>query len=224
MATLLMTLPFASAQAASDHLDLTGVTHIRILGQPGSVVLTTGPAEAYSGAISHKRSGWIGQLSSIWSYGECTTKSTLKVESDTLTVDIASSELSNCHATFTANVKEGSSVTIEQPAAEIDLKGVFRQVRLVSSAADFNFSGEVRDLDLNSNALKANIAYTSVHKDETIMIDSKFMDADMRFADTDAISYRIDADASMVNSRFPNTQGVKPEVLIKAEKAKVSIN
>jgi len=57
------------------------------------------------------------------------------------------------------------------------------------------------------------------------MVDlrSKFVEADIRFADAKAVSYRVDAGAAMVDSRFDNTPGAKPEIFIKADKAKVSI-
>ena len=220
----LMIISSTAANAAGQSIDLSNVKHIRITGDPGSVVVTTNAEEPFAGKVQHRRSGWVGQLSSIWNYDQCATESSMTVEDDTLTVVIVSSELSSCHATFTANVGKRSSVSIEQPAAQIDLKGVFKDISMHSAAADFKFSGEVQELALNGDALKAQIAFTAVHRDETIVLAYKFMDADMHFGDVDAISYRIDADASMVNSRYPHTQGVKPEIRVTAEKARININ
>lgn len=215
----LMIISSTAANAAGQSIDLSNVKHIRITGAPDSVVVTTNAEEPFTGKVQHRRSCWVGQLSSILNYDQCATESSMTVEDDTLTVVIVSSELSSCHATFTANVGKRSSVSIERPAAQIDLKGVFKDISMHSAAADFKFSSEVQEL-----ALKAQIAFTAVHRDETIVLASKFMDADMHFGDVDAISYRIGVDASMVNSRYPHTQGVKPEIRITAEKARININ
>jgi hypothetical protein len=221
---LCMILPTSSAFAADESLGLSAVKSIRIIGEPGSVVLTTRADAPFVGTITHRRQGWIGQLLSLWSYGECATTSSMRLEGDTLIVTVASSNLSSCHVVVTANVREGNSVTVEQPAGEIELNGVFDQVKLNSDASNFNLNGEARDIVLKANALKAKIAYTAIHGNETILINAKLVEADLHFTKVDAISYRIDADAAMVNSRYPHTPGAKPDIRVAAEKAKVNID
>lgn len=221
---LCMILPLSPVFAAEGSLDLSAVKSIRVIGEPGSVVLTTRPDAPFVGTISQRRQGWIGQFLSLWSYGECSTTSGMRLEGDTLTVTVASSNLSSCHVVVTANVRQGTSVTVEQPAAEIDLNGVFDQVKLTNDAANVRFLGEARSIDLKGNALKANLSYTTVHGNETVFIDATFTEADVHFAKVDSISYRIDAGAAMVNSRYPHTQGAKPDIRVAAEKAKVTID
>lgn len=215
---------FATGGSANGKLDLSAVKNVRVIGEPGSVVLTTRTDIPFVGAINQRHQGWIGQLLSLWSYGECTTTSSMRLEGDTLIVTVASSNLSSCHVVVTVNVRQGSSITVEQPAAEVDLKGIFDQVKLTSEAVNFSLSGEARDIDLKANALKAKISYDNVKGNETVLIDAKFTEADVHFAKVDAISYRIDADAAMINSRYPNTQGAKPDIRVAAEKAKVNID
>lgn len=224
LVTLFLVFSLSPAFADDAGVGLSAVTRVRVLGEASSVALTTRADSPFVGAITHRRHGWIGQLLSLWSYDECATSSNMRLDGATLTVTIASSRLSSCHVVFTANLPEGVAIAIEQPAAEIDLNGVFDQIRLNSIATDIRFTGEAREMTLKSDALKVLLVYAAVHGQETIRLDSKFVAADVRFAKVDAISYRVDADAAMVNSRYPHTQGAKPDIRVTAEKAQISID
>lgn len=224
LVTLFLVFSLSPAFADDAGVGLSAVTRVHVIGDAGSVALTTRADAPFVGAITHSRHGWIGQWLSLWSYDECATSSNMRLDGATLTVTIASSRLSSCHAVFTANLPEGADVAIEQPAGEIDLNGVFDQIHLDSVATNLRFTGEAREMTLKSDALKALLVYTAVHGRETIRLDSKFVSADVRFAKVDAISYRVDADAALVNSRYPHTQGAKPDIRVTAEKAQISID
>jgi hypothetical protein len=129
-------------------------------------------------------------------------------------------EFSDCEVSIEGNLPEGGNIDIDQAAAQITLDGKYSAVKINSKAADFKFKGHATNIIANSDAMRANIQFTTVEKDESIALNSKELDADIRFDQATAVSYRVDATASMIDSTLVNTLGSKPEISLKAEYAR----
>ena len=108
-------------------------------------------------------------------------------------------------------------MSIEQKALKAKLTGNFSSVEIKSDAADIDFVGHAKDVDIRGKATRANLVFDAIRQDETIAISSKMLDVYLGFGSGTAISYLIDAKASFVDSALPSTPGAKPSVVIKGD-------
>lgn len=221
LATLLVSPLTAQAQA-DNTIDVSRIRTIVIKGDPTDISVTTRQNEPYAANVTDRREGWFGRIRSFWADYPCGAASKMQVDGDILTITITS-DMPGCRPTLKANVPQAATISIEQAAAKIALSGTFVNVSLKSDAADFNFNGEAQTISAEGNALKIRIAFTAVHNNETVSLHSSVMDAEVNFGGAKAICYRVDAVASMIDSRYQNTPGAKPEVYVKADKAKISL-
>lgn len=150
---LLSTTLMASAEG-TEGPDVSGVTDVVIIGDAGSTILTTNGSEPFRASLSQRRSEWVSRVSWLWSDDDCPNESTLRVEGTTLRVTVASGAGQSCHVIFEANLPEGGSVSFDQPAAEVDMKGTYGKISLKSSASDFRFAGTAQGLSAVCDALK----------------------------------------------------------------------
>ncbi|WP_042445211.1 hypothetical protein [Azospirillum sp. B510] len=102
---LCMPLPLSPAFADDGRFDLSAVRDIRVVGAPGSVMVTTRMDAPLAGTITQRRQGWVGRSLSFWSHDDCGAKNGVRLDGDTLVVTIASGTLSSCHHAVTANMR-----------------------------------------------------------------------------------------------------------------------
>jgi hypothetical protein len=112
---------------------------------------------------------------------------------------------------------------ILQAALQANMAGNFSTIAITSKAADVSLDGHASTVDLKGDALKVNLAFGSVRKDETIAITGKALDAALSFGQGVAISYSVTATASSVDSSLPNTAGTRPSVVIKGDFVRATI-
>lgn len=224
---ILALLSFASAALTSPAsgdagktLDLAGVNAVVISGEASSVRLTTSASGPYEATIGSRREGWFARWYSSWFANDCSLASDMKLEASTLRIDVAPSswlDPSDCRVEISANIQPESSVSIDQAALQANMAGSFSTIAISSKAADVSLDGHASTVDLEGEALRANLAFGSVRQDENIAITGKALDATLSFGQGAAISYSVTATASFVDSTLPSTAGAKPSVVIKGD-------
>ncbi|QND57233.1 hypothetical protein [Mesorhizobium huakuii] len=226
-------LSFGSAALASPAsgdagktLDLAGVSAVVITGEASSVRLTTSASAPYQAMIGSRREGWFARWYSSWFADDCSLASDMKLEASTLRIDVAPAswlDPSDCRVEIYANIQPESSVSIDQAALQANMAGNFSSIAITSKAADVSLNGHASTVDLKGDALKANLAFGSVRKDENITITGKALDATLSFGQGAAINYSVTATASLVDSALANTAGAKPSVVIKGDFVRATI-
>ena len=230
---ILALLSFAGAALASPAsgdagktLDLAGVSAVVISGEASSVRLSTSASGPYQATIGGRREGWFARWYSSWFANDCSLASDMKLEASTLRIDVAPSswlDPSDCRVEINANIQPESSVSIDQAALQANMAGNFSAIAITSKAADVSLDGHASTIELNGDAVKANLAFSSVRQDENIAITGKALDATLSFAQGVAISYSVTATASLVDSALANTAGAKPSVVIKGDFVRATI-
>ena len=226
-------LSFANAALASPAsgdagktLDLAGVNAVVISGEASSVRLTTSASAPYQATIGSRREGWFARWYSSWFANDCSLASDMKLEASTLRIDVAPSswlDPSDCRVEINANIQPESSVSIDQAALQASMAGSFSTIAISSKAADVSLDGHASTVELKGEALRANLAFGSVRKDENIAITGKALDATLSFGQGAAISSSVTATASFVDSTLPNTAGARPSVVIKGDFVRATI-
>ena len=230
---ILALLSFASAALAlpasgdaGKTLDLAGVSAVIISGEASSVRLSTSASGPYQATIGGRREGWFARWYSSWFANDCSLASDMKLEASTLRIDVAPSswlDPSDCRVEINANIQPESSVSIDQAALQASMAGSFSTIAISSKAADVSLDGHASTVDLKGEALRANLAFDSVRKDENIAITGKALDATLSFGKGAAISYSVTATASFVDSTLASTAGAKPSVVIKGDFVRATI-
>lgn len=212
--------------AAEGPFDISGVKRVDIDGDASNVHLTTAASQPYQAALTTNRASWFGSLYSLWFFEDCRKDSEITVIDQTLKIRVSSTvttKFSDCDASIIANVPEGADIVVAQTATKLTLDGRYNSVKLASKFADFRLEGHAANILADSVALKAIIHFTSLENNENITLNSKAVDADIRFEKAPKISYRVEATASTVDSTLENTPGSKPEIDIKAQYARAVI-
>ncbi|UDF29607.1 UNVERIFIED_ORG: hypothetical protein LHK14_19165 [Roseateles sp. XES5] len=207
-------------------LNLSSVTAVTITGEASSIALTTTEDEPYQATLGGVRSGWFAKWYSSWFYTDCRTSSRMRIENTTLHVDAGSVswlEPSDCKVEFKANVRKGTSISIEQAASQVSLAGDFSMVSLDNKAADVTLNGYAESIELRGDAIRSHLTYRQTRNSETIEITGRALDTYLGFVSGTQISYKVDAVAAMVDSSLPNTTDAKPSVTIKGQYVRATI-
>jgi hypothetical protein len=220
---LLPLLAGPTLAATPQSLETADITLLAVAGQASMIEVTSDPTRPYRAALSARRSGWFSRWSSIWFYNECRNHSSLRLEKAVLTVDIQESSgfgSDDCMVELKANLPPSTDVTIIQKAAQVVLTGRYGNVSLDLTAGDVTLRGDAKTLSVAGEAVRANLSVTAVEK---VAVDVTMLDLYLGFAPGTAISYRVDAVASLVDSALPDTPGAKPSVLVRTRHGRVTI-
>lgn len=220
---LLPLLAGPALAATPQSLEIADITRLSIAGKASMIELTSDPTRPYRATLSARREGWFGGWSSIWFYNECRNQSSLRLEKAALLVDIEESNgfgSDDCTVELKANLPPGTDVAIIQKAAQVVLTGRYGDVSLDLAAGDVTLQGAAKALSVAGAAVRANLSVTAVEK---VTVDVTMLDLYLRFAPGTAISYRVDAVASLVDSALPDTPGAKPSVEVRARHGRVTI-
>lgn len=228
LAALLLAMSALPAVAADpEHLDLMGVAAISITGDASTIRLTTADDAAYDATLNVRPAGWFARWSWGWFAGGCGSAGHMRIDNGTLHAEVNNSswmDTSDCVVELTANLPKGSSVAIEQAAAQISLTGDFSTVSLDSKAADFTLRGHADALNLKGDALRSDVTFDEVRNTETIAIAAPLLDTRLSFAPGTTVSYNVAAAAALVDSALANTAGARPAIDIKASYVRARID
>lgn len=203
----------------ASELDISAVTSVIVTGSASAVHLTTSSGGPYKAFMKSRRKGWFAFWYSSWSSDSCDMAGAMKITGTTLTIDTDFSSWSwfdepDCRVDVSANLHEGSAVSIDQKATLTKLAGDFSSLRVESHAGDISLEGHARDVEIHGNAIQARLAFDTVHQDETITLDGNALNADISFPAGTPINYSVRGTAAFVDSILANTQGVKPAISI----------
>lgn len=218
-----------SATAAP--LALDGIDALDLRGDASKITVTTRPDAPLRAELSGRRSGWGAVWHSSWfSDRACAPEGSMRLEGRTLIVDTGNrshglfwSDWSDCTPDLTVNLAPNSQVTIAQAATSASLTGSFSRVDVNAEAGDIAFDGHADALAMSGAALRVRLAYRSVANNEIIRLTGQMMDASLKFLVPTAISYLVEAGASLVDSALPNTPGAKPEIIVKGEMLRLKV-
>lgn len=209
--------------ATPQSLDITTITRLSVAGKASSIDLTSDPTRPFFATLTARRDGWFGRWSSIWFYNECRNHSSLRLEQAALLVDIQDSTgfgSDDCTVELKANLPPNTDVAITQKAARVGLTGRYGDVSLDLAAGDVMLRGDATAVSVVGEAVRADLKVTAVEK---VAVDVTMLDLSLAFAPGTAISYRVDAVASFVDSALPDTPGAKPSVQVRAWHGRVTI-
>lgn len=208
-------------------VDLSKVSTIRVVGSASDIRISTGVEGPHIAELKGERRGWGAIWHSGWFFDACPARGAMRIEGDTLIVDVGSTprffDWSDCTMELAADIRPGAAVIIDQKAARTRLDGDFSVVDIRSDAGDISFDGHAENLTISGAALRARITFEKVTQNETIAISGKMLDATLRFLQPTAISYLVEATASFVDSALPNTPGAKPAITIRGEMLRARI-
>jgi hypothetical protein len=207
-------------------LDTGSVSAVTITGAASSIALSTSPDAPYRAVIGGRRKGLFGGWYSSWFFDHCDNAAAMRLDGPVLRVEVSGGawfDNDDCAVTIEANIPAGAVVSIDQPAFMANLNGSFAAITLSGNAVDAAIDGQARDIDISGDAVRARIRVTDGDTVESVRIEAEALDADLRFANISAISYKVEALASFVDSSLPNTAGAKPAVEIKGKFVRASI-
>jgi hypothetical protein len=225
LVTALLIAAAPPSLAAETPLDVSGVTHVNVTGDASRVSFTTAEGEPNLARLASHPSGWPLRWLTGWFLKDCRTASDMSVSGTTLTIRVSPApltEFADCTVSVEANLPVGGDIAIDQTATKASFQGDFGTILLKGTAADVDLRGHATSVVSHADAMRVKIHFTSAGKDESISLTSKALDADLSFGGR-AVSYRIDATASMVDTTLANTPGAKPSIDIKADFARTKI-
>lgn len=218
---------FTRKTLAAGPLDTTAVERIAVKGAASRITITADPSRPFEARLTGERSGWGAAWRSAWFAHDCTPGASLVVNAGTLDVDTGRAPydfgLDDCTLTLSANVRPEAAVMIDQKAAAITLAGDFSSLDIRSDAGDVRVDGHADLISLSGAALRARIAFDTVRNNETIRLMGAMMEAGLTFPPGTAIAYLVEATASYIDSKLPNTPGAKPAVEIRGDMVHATI-
>lgn len=132
-------------------------------------------------------------------------------------------DLSECSTNLQINLPRNASVTIDQPAFKADLQGQFSGLDIDTRAADIALSGSAQTVKIRGDAFRTRLQFDDTARPEQIDIAGRALDTSLQFPKGTAVSYRINAKASIFDSKLPNTPDAKPEILISGDAVRTEI-
>lgn len=217
----------SSRDSLAGPLDLAHVSAIRVEGSASDIRISTAADGPHVAELKGTRHGWGAIWHSSWFSDACPANGALRIDGDTLVVDVGSVprlfDWSDCTMELTASLPAGAAVTIDQKAARTRLQGDFSVIDIRSDAGDVAVDGHAGRLTLSGAALRARITYQRVMHNEVIAISGRMLDATLRFVQPTAISYLVEATASFVDSALPNTPGAKPSITLRGDMLRARI-
>lgn len=210
---------------AAGPLDLSAVSKIRVEGEAGRLFISAAADGPYEARLEGERRGWGAVWRSGWFPVSC-PEGGMRIDGDTLVVDLGSTHFyswSDCTMTLTARLKPEAAVAIDQRASQTDLRGDFSAVDVRSDAGDVRFRGHAAELSLSGAALRARVVFDKVMQNETVALAGNMLDAGLHFLVPTPVSYLVEATASFVDSKLPNTPGAKPAIRVRGDMVRVRI-
>ncbi|MCF7645736.1 hypothetical protein KQ944_06130 [Bacillus subtilis] len=192
------------------------IKNVTISGDASLIRLTTQDDQSMQAVMSAKPSGWL----SGWFYNECKTSGDMVVTGQTLLIKARNNDwydLSECSTDLQINLPRNASVTIDQPAFKADLQGQFSTLNIETRAADIALSGSAQTVKIRGDAFHTKLQFDDTAQSQLIDIAGRALDTSLHFPKGTAVSYRIHAKASMLDSKLSNTPDAKPEVLISGD-------
>ncbi|SIQ69113.1 hypothetical protein SAMN05880582_10338 [Rhizobium sp. RU20A] len=212
---------------AAGPLDTAAVERIAVTGAASRITITADPSKPFEARLTGERSGWGAAWRSAWFAHDCTPGAALAIKAGTLEVDTGRVPydfgLDDCTLTLSANVRPQAAVMIDQKAAAITLAGNFSSLDIRSDAGDVRVDGHADLVSLSGAALRARIVFDRVRNTETIRLIGAMMEAGLTFPPGTAIAYLVEATASYIDSKLPNTPGAKPSVEIRGDMVHATI-
>lgn len=192
------------------------IKNITISGDASLIRLTTQDDQSMQAVISAKPSGWL----SGWFYNDCKSKGEMIVSGQTLLIKAKNSswyDLSECSTYLQINLPRNASVTIDQPAFKADFQGQFSTLNIETRAADIALFGSAQTVKIRGDAFRTRLQFDDTARPQLIDIAGRALDTSLHFPKGTAVSYRVHAKASMLDSKLPNTPDAKPEILISGD-------
>lgn len=192
------------------------IKNITISGDASLIRLTTQDDQTMQAVMSAKPSGWL----SGWFYNECKASGDMVVTGQRLLIKARNNDwydLSECSTYLQINLPRDASVTIDQPTFKADLQGQFSTLNIESRAADIALSGSAQTVKIRGDAFRTRLQFDDTARPQLIDIAGRALDTSLHFPKGTAVSYRIHAKASMLDSKLPNTPEAKPEILISGD-------
>ncbi len=199
-----------------------GIEAVRISGDASLIRLTTQDDQTMQAIMTAKPSGWL----SGWFYNDCKAKGDMVVTGQTLLITSRNSDwydLSECSTDLQINLPRNASVMIDQPAFKADLQGQFSGLDIDTRAADIALSGSAQTVKIRGDAFRTRLQFDDTARPEQINIAGRALDTSLQFPKGTAVSYRINAKASMFDSKLPNTPNASPEILISGDAVRTKI-
>ena len=207
----------AQKSVATDDINL-----VKISGDASLIRLTTQDNEERQSIMTAKPSGWL----SGWFYNDCKAKGDMVVSGQTLLINAHNSDwydLSECSTYLQINLPRNVNVEIKQPAFKADLQGQFSGLDIETRAADIALTGSAKTVKIRGDAFRTKLQFDDTARPEQINIAGRALDTSLHFPKGTAISYRINAKASMFDSKLLNTPDAKPEILISGDAVRTEI-
>lgn len=202
--------------------DTTGINKIILSGSASMIHLTTNTEQPMLATLQSKPDGWL----SGWFYNTCETNGTIKTQAQTLTIITQEQALNDwyeCTPYVQVNLPRGVAVSINQPTFKADLQGQLANLNIRTRAADISLQGSVRIATIRGEALRTVLTLDENNETEKVDIAGRALDSSLYFPAGTKLSYRIDAKASSLDTKLPNTSGAKPEILISGDYIRTTI-
>ncbi len=199
-----------------------GIKSVTISGDASLIRLETKDDQKQQAVMTAKPSGWL----SGWFYNECKASGDMVVTGQTLLIKARNSDwygLSECSTYLQINLPRNAHVTIDQPAFKADLQGQYSSLDIDTRAADIALSGSAQTVKIRGDAFRTRLQFDDTAQTEKIEIAGRALDTSLQFPKGTAVSYRIHAKASMLDSKLPNTPDAKPEILISGDAVRTEI-
>ncbi len=214
----ILTLSGCSNETSASEKSVTteGIKSVTISGDASLIRLTTQDDQTMQAVMSAKPSGWL----SGWFYNECKASGDLVVTGQTLLIKARNNDwynLSECSTYLQINLPRNASVTIDQPAFKADFQGQFSTLNIETRAADIALSGSAQTVKIRGDAFRTKLRYDDTAQAQLIDIAGRALDTSLHFPKGTAVSYRIHAKASMLDSKLPNTPEARFEILISGD-------
>lgn len=208
--------------AAEKSVITDDIKNVTISGDASLIHLTTQDDQTMQAIMSAKPSGWL----SGWMYNECKASGDMVVTGQTLLIKARNNDwyaLSECSTSLQINLPRNASVTIDQPAFKADLQGQFSALNIETRAADISLSGSAQTVKIRGDAFRTRLQFDDTTQPQHIEIAGRALDTGLYFPKGTSVSYRINAKASLLDSKLPNTPDAKPEIQISGEYARTEI-
>lgn len=211
---------FADTGSSGEALDISAVRTVVVSGDASDIRITTKAGEPYRAQTQGRRGGWFSSWYSSWFFNSCLDRSRMHVDGTTLRVEVMQTswtDLSDCTLEVSANVPPGSAIRVDQQAVRAWFEGDFASLGISSKAADISLEGHASTVDILGAAVRAQLHYDGIRRDERIDIAAQSLEAELGFGRDVPVDYTVTAKASYVDSPGPSVPGAKPQVTIRGD-------
>ncbi|UCA46681.1 hypothetical protein [Pseudochrobactrum sp. XF203] len=199
-----------------------GIKSVTISGDASLIRLIAKDDQKQLAVMSAKPSGWL----SGWFYNDCKSQGEMIVSGQTLLIKAQNSgwyDLSECSTYLQINLPRNAGVTINQPAFKGDLQGQFADLNIETRAGDISLQGAATSVRIRGDAFRTRLQFDGTTEPQQIDIAGRALDTSLIFPKGTSVNYRIHSKASLLDTKLPNTQGAKPEIVISGDYARTEI-